>query len=74
MPHCHAATVNQLTEDECHNYVTIATDQLSPYTDDIKVQLFCNLQQMRYLFWLATKLHAQRNNALVMYWRQDAYH
>jgi len=43
------------------------SNHLLPHTNNIKIQFFCNLQQMRHLFRMTTKLHAQWNKALVIH-------
>jgi len=44
-----------------------------PHANYFKIQFLSNSKKMRHLFWMATKLHAKRNNALVIHRRQDTY-
>ena len=44
---------------------------LLPNTNNVKIQLFCDVQQTRYLFRTAAELHAQRNDVLLAYRWQD---
>jgi len=46
-----------------------AYNVLSPHTNNIEFQFFCNFQQIRHLFWVATELPAERHDTLVIHWR-----